>query len=121
MTAAELIASIEHTGSVALEARGEQIWASEKLPQAVKERLGAHKPEVLQFLRLRQYEQLTASARTLAAFLDDTGVDVETRRPRLPEYEQLLEQIAALQPYADAAGARDGGGQAPPEEQLEIW
>lgn len=110
MTAAQIVDQLRASG-VRLEARGEHIWfsdarrAAELIPEVKR-----HKEEVLRHLRLRQYDRLTASARTLARFLDDTEEDMETRWCRLPEYRELLEQIAELQPYIEqyeaARGAR---------------
>ena len=96
-----LVRQLQAAG-VRLEPRGEHIWVSDlKRAGELGDTLKAHRDEVLRYLRLRAYDRLTASARTLGRFLDNTKTDLETRRPRLPEYEELLEQIAGLQPYID--------------------
>jgi len=101
MTAVQLINTLENEG-MRLEARGKQIWVSDRnIPGALLSELKTRRDEVLRYLRQREYDRLTASARTLADFLDDTSIGAPVRLPRLPEYEQLLEQIAELQPYID--------------------
>lgn len=96
-----LVRQVEEAG-LRLEPRGEHIWASKTPPAELAGRIQAHRAEVLRYLRLRAVDRLTASARTLARFLDDTEADLEARRPRLPEYEELLAQIAELQPFIGA-------------------
>lgn len=110
MNAAELVRATEATGA-RLEPRGEQIWCSNPtIAERMIDELKANRQAVLLFLRRREYGRLKHSAETLALFLDDTGFDLEIRRPRLPEYVQLLEQIAELESYISSGVQRETPG-----------
>ncbi len=56
------------------------------------------KQEILFFLRSKKYNQLRAQAESLGAYLDDTSILPAERGKRLAEYEDIVEQIAALEP-----------------------
>lgn len=70
--------------------------------EVLRQELLVHRDAVLRYLRIRTYNQLTASARTLARFLDDEERDPAAREERVPGYRELLDQISQLQPYIDA-------------------
>ncbi len=56
------------------------------------------KQEILFFLRSKKYNQLRAQAESLGAYLDDTSILPAERGKRLAEYEDIVKQIAALEP-----------------------
>ncbi len=57
-----------------------------------------HKPEILFFLRMRAYNQLRAQAESLGEYLNSSAEPLPARKARLPEYENLLDEIAVLEP-----------------------
>ncbi len=60
-----------------------------------------NKPEILFFLRMREYNQLRAQAEKLGAYLNSPAEPLPARKERLPEYERLIEQIGVLQGWVD--------------------
>lgn len=101
-TADRIVRGLEAVG-IRLEPRGEKIWISHKMQDGedLRQELLTHRDEVLRYLRIRAYDRLTASARTLERFLDGEDQNPAIREIRLPEYRELLDQISQLQPYVD--------------------
>ncbi len=98
---AALIKDIESKG-IQLKPLDDSVWLSkENLTAEVIKQVKTNKPEILYFLRSREYNQLRTQAEKLGACLDDTAAPLPAREEKLSEYESLTEQIADLQGWTD--------------------
>ncbi len=96
-----LIQDLEAEG-IQLKPLEDSVWLSkENLTAEIINQVKENKPEILFFLRMREYRQLTAQAHKLAVWLNDHATPLAARKEKLQEYESLLEQIADLQPFTD--------------------
>lgn len=72
------------------------------LDDDLRRAIQANKQELLFHLRTDEYARLTAQARELAEWIDNSDAPIEERRERVPEFKELVNRIAELQPFIDA-------------------